>query len=66
MSSQYQPTWNSLNVGEHHDGFCMWDTQYSEWSAAKMGPQRDVVGEMEKATRKQGMRFMVTLHHAAN
>jgi len=53
-------------VGEHHDGFCMWDTQYSEWSAAKMGPKRDVVGELEKAIRKQGMRFMVALHHAAN
>lgn len=53
-------------VGEHHDGFCMWDTQYSEWSAAKMGPKRDVVGELEKAIRKQGMRFMVALHHAEN
>jgi alpha-L-fucosidase len=53
-------------VGEHHDGFCMWDTQYSDWSAAKMGPKRDVVGELEKAIRKQGMRFMVALHHAAN
>jgi alpha-L-fucosidase len=53
-------------VGEHHDGFCMWDTQHSEWSAAKMGPKRDVVGELEKAIRKQGMRFVVALHHAAN
>jgi alpha-L-fucosidase len=53
-------------VGEHHDGFCMWDTQYSEWSAAKMGPKRDVVGQLEKAIRKQGMRFLVALHHAEN
>ncbi len=53
-------------VGEHHDGFCMWDTQYSEWNAAKMGPRRDVVGALEKAFRKQGLRFMVALHHAEN
>jgi alpha-L-fucosidase len=53
-------------VGEHHDGFCMWDTKYSDWSAAKMGPKRDVVGELEKAIRKQGMRFMISLHHAEN
>lgn len=53
-------------VGEHHDGFCMWDTQYSEWSAAKMGPKRDVVGLLEKAIRKAEMRFMVALHHALN
>jgi len=53
-------------VGEHHDGFAMWDTRYSEWNAVRMGPRRDVVGELEKAIRKQGMRFMVSLHHAEN
>ncbi len=53
-------------VGEHHDGFCMWDTQFSEWSAAKMGPKRDVVGELARAVRKQNMRYMVALHHAEN
>jgi alpha-L-fucosidase len=53
-------------VGEHHDGFCMWDTRLSDWSAAKMGPKRDVVGLLEKAIRKQDMRFLVALHHAEN
>jgi len=53
-------------VAEHHDGFTMWDSELTEWNAAKMGPGRDVVGELEKAIRKQGMRFMVAFHHAAN
>ena len=53
-------------VGEHHDGFCMWDTHYSDWSAAKMGPKRDVVGLLEKSIRQAGLRFMVALHHAEN
>jgi len=53
-------------VGEHHDGFCMWDSQFTGWNAARMGPGRDVVGELEKAIRAQGMRFMVALHHAEN
>ena len=53
-------------VGEHHDGFTMWDSRLTEWSAVKMGPKRDVVGELEKAIHKQGMRFMVALHHAEN
>ena len=53
-------------VGEHHDGFAMWDTQYSDWNAKKMGPKRDVVGELAQAMRKVDMRFMVALHHAEN
>lgn len=53
-------------VGEHHDGFTMWDTRYSEWKATNMGPKRDVVAELAKAIRGQAMRFMVALHHAEN
>lgn len=53
-------------VAEHHDGFPMWDTAYGEWNAAKMGPKRDVVGELERAIRAQDMKFMVAMHHAEN
>ena len=53
-------------VAEHHDGFAMWDTKYSEWNAAKMGPQRDVVGELEKAIKSRDMKFVTAFHHAAN
>lgn len=50
-------------VAEHADGFAMWDSELTEWNAAKMGPKRDVVGEMEKAVRKQDLKFIATLHH---
>jgi len=53
-------------VAEHHDGFAMWDTKYSDWNAAKMGPKRDVVGELEKAIKKRDMKFVTAFHHAAN
>lgn len=53
-------------VAEHHDGFSMWDSKVNEWNAAKMGPRRDVTGELAAAMRKRGMRFMVALHHAEN
>ena len=53
-------------VGEHHDGFAMWDSRHSQWTAAKMGPKQDVVGRLQKAIRGAGMRFMVALHHAEN
>ena len=51
-------------VAEHHDGFSMWDSGVNEWNAARMGPNRDIVGELEKAIRAKGMRFMIALHHA--
>ncbi len=51
---------------EHHDGFAMWDTRYSEWNAAKMGPKLDVVGLLEKASHGQGVRFLTAFHHAEN
>jgi len=53
-------------VAEHHDGFAMWDTKYSDWNAAKMGPKRDIVGELEKAIKAKNMKFVTAFHHAAS
>ena len=50
-------------VAEHADGFSMWDSKVNPWNAARMGPGRDVVGEMSKAIRNEGMKFIATLHH---
>lgn len=53
-------------VAEHSDGFSMWDSKVNRWNAAKMGPKRDVVGELEKAVRKHGLKFVTTFHHGVN
>ena len=53
-------------VAEHHDGFPMYDCAYTKWSAARMGPKRDIVGELEKAVRAKGLRFGVSSHRAFN
>jgi len=50
-------------VAEHADGFAMWDSELTKWDAVDMGPKRDIVGEMEEAVRKQGLKFIATLHH---
>lgn len=50
----------------HHDGFAMWKTQTTPFNAWDMGPKRDVVGEMEKALRAKGMRYLTAFHHAEN
>ncbi len=51
-------------VAEHHDGFPMYDTALSRWNAAKMGPKRDVVGELGAAVRRRGMVLGVSSHRA--
>ncbi|TFG48674.1 MAG: hypothetical protein E4H40_04280 [Candidatus Brocadiia bacterium] len=53
-------------VAEHHDGFAMWDSKWTQWNAAKMGPKRDVVGELSKAIKKHNMKFVAAFHHAEN
>jgi alpha-L-fucosidase len=51
-----------IPVGEHHDGFAMWDSKLTDWNAAKMGPKRDVIGELAIATRNNNMKFGVSFH----
>jgi alpha-L-fucosidase len=50
-------------VSEHADGFAMWNSKVTQWNAVKMGPKRDVVGELSKAIRKRNMKFIATFHH---
>jgi len=53
-------------VAEHHDGFAMWDSALTEWNAARMGPRRDVVGELARAIKSRGLKFVTAFHHAEN
>jgi alpha-L-fucosidase len=49
-------------VAEHHDGFAMYDSNVTRWSAAKMGPRRDVIGELATAIRAEGLVFGLSSH----
>jgi alpha-L-fucosidase len=51
-------------VAEHHDGFAMYDSSRSRWTAARMGPRRDVIAELAKATRDHQMVFGLSSHRA--
>ena len=44
-------------VTKHHDGYCLWDSQYQpEWNSVVSGPNRNIVEELNKAVRQQGLR----------
>jgi len=51
-------------VAEHHDGFPMYDCSLTDWSAAKMGPKRDIVGELSRAVPAEGLVFGLSSHRA--
>ncbi len=53
-------------VAEHHDGFAMYDSSFTEWCAARMGPERDVIGELAEAVRAEGLVFGLSTHRAEN
>ncbi len=47
---------------EHHDGFSLWDSDLNRWNAVRMGPKRDLIGELAAAVRRQGLKFGVSNH----
>jgi alpha-L-fucosidase len=51
-------------VAEYHDGFPMYDCTLTGWSAAKMGPKRDLIAQLATAVRRQGMVFGASSHRA--
>jgi alpha-L-fucosidase len=51
-------------VAEHHDGFPMYESSLTDWCAGKMGPKRDVLGELAGAVRAEGLHFGASSHRA--
>lgn len=55
-----------MPVAEHHDGFALYDCSFSDWNAVKMGPKRDIIGELATACQKRELVFSVSYHRAEN
>lgn len=49
-------------LGNHHDNFDLWDSQYQPWNSKRIGPHRDILGEWASAARKAGLPLGVSLH----
>jgi alpha-L-fucosidase len=42
---------------KHHEGFCLWDTQQTDYNAVQRGPGRDLVREYVEACREFGLKI---------
>jgi alpha-L-fucosidase len=49
-------------VCEHHDGFAMYDSDLSDWTAKKMGSHQDLAGGIAMAVRAEGLHLSASSH----
>ena len=42
---------------KHHDGFCLYPSRYTDYNSVKLGPKRDLVGDLAKEVRAAGLKM---------
>jgi alpha-L-fucosidase len=56
---------------KHHEGFCLWDSAYTEYDLGEATPfDRDILGELAAACKKYGIKFgtyysIIDWHHSS-
>lgn len=53
-----------MPVGEHHDGYKMYDSRLTRWTTVKQAMKRDILGELKKECEKQDIIFATSSHRA--
>jgi alpha-L-fucosidase len=53
-----------IPVAEHHDGFPMYNSGLTDYSAYKMGPHRDFIAELRTAILADNLHFGASSHRA--
>lgn len=48
-----------LLTTKHHDGFCLWDSKFTDYDVASSPVKTDIVDEVSKACKKYGLKFAV-------
>jgi len=49
-------------LGNHHDNYDLWDSQYQPWNSMNIGPKRDILGEWAAAAKKYGLPLGISFH----
>jgi alpha-L-fucosidase len=53
-------------VAEHHDGFSLYNSVGNKWNSVEMGPEKDIIGELKRASLRHGLHFGLSSHRAEN
>lgn len=53
-----------FQVGEHHDGFQMYQSEISKYNAFDMGPRMDLLGNLKEEVEGEGLKFCISSHRA--
>lgn len=48
-----------LLITKHHDGFCLWDSKYTDYDVASSPVKTDVVKAVSDACKKYGLQFAI-------
>jgi alpha-L-fucosidase len=56
---------------KHHEGFCLWDSKYTDWKCTKTPYGKDLLKPMVKAFREEGLKIgfyhsLIDWHHPEN
>lgn len=46
-------------AAKHHDGFCLWPTAYTAHNIMSSPYKKDIIGELAKACKKNGIKFCI-------
>lgn len=46
----------------HHDGYGLWDSDVYQWNVGKMGPKRDLYGELVTELRRRDVHIVAPFH----
>ncbi len=50
-------------TSKHHEGYCLWPSEHASktwgrpWNSVEVGPQRDLLGDLTRSVRKQGLKM---------
>ena len=49
-------------LGNHHDNYDLWDSQYQPWNSKNIGPKRDILEGWARAAKKAGLPLGISFH----